>query len=147
MIRILIYLILGFVYPASSVDWNLQDTKISRPATTSKAATTKVKAFAKAKPDVKAAAKSKVKSEARAKNKRHKKEKPQKVVINRIALKKVPFEELPGWNETDIKNSLAAFQNSCKIFLKQAPSHKVGSHFINLTGKGLAARLQRGNDD
>lgn len=135
MIRILIYLILGFVYPSSSVDWNLQDTKISGSTATSKAATTKVKALAKAKPDVKAAAKSKVKSEAKAKNKTPKKEKPQKVVINRIALKKVSFEELPGWNETDIKNSLAAFQNSCKIFLKQAPSHKVGSRFINLQAK------------
>ncbi|WP_245614136.1 murein transglycosylase A [Legionella massiliensis] len=63
------------------------------------------------------------------------KEETKKVTINSVALKKVPFEELPGWNETDIKNSLLAFQNSCKIFLKQAPSHRVGSRYINLQAK------------
>lgn len=54
---------------------------------------------------------------------------------NNLNLKKVSFEELPGWNNADVKNSLLAFQTSCKVFLKQKPSHPVGSHYINLHAK------------
>lgn len=72
---------------------------------------------------------------AKEKHSSVKKEDGKKITINQVALKKVPFEELPGWQETDIKNSLLAFQNSCEIFLKQAPSQRVGSRYINLQAK------------
>ena len=52
-----------------------------------------------------------------------------------ITLTKIPFTQLPGWDEADIKKSLVAFQTSCKTFLKQAPTHPVGSQHINLLAK------------
>ena len=55
--------------------------------------------------------------------------------LKNITLKKIPFAQLPGWNKADIKKSFNAFQLSCKIFLKQAPSHSVGSQHINLQAK------------
>ncbi|MBA2652823.1 MAG: MltA domain-containing protein [Tatlockia sp.] len=106
-------------------------TKIDVKAKVNSVAKAKVQSEAK----VKVQPEAKVKVQSEAKTQPPKKEKPQKITINSVALKKVPFEELPGWNETDIKNSLLAFQNSCTVFLKQAPSHKVGSHFINLQAK------------
>ncbi|KTD31977.1 MULTISPECIES: murein transglycosylase A [Legionella] len=55
-----------------------------------------------------------------------------KVTIKNITLKKVPFEQLPGWNESGVKQSLIAFQRSCKVFLKTKPSRPVGSQLIKL---------------
>lgn len=60
---------------------------------------------------------------------------PKKVTIKNITLKKVSFEQLPGWNKSGVKNSLAAFQESCKVFLKKKPTHPVGSQLIKLKAK------------
>ncbi|MFI4918576.1 MAG: murein transglycosylase A [Legionellales bacterium] len=51
---------------------------------------------------------------------------------NNISLMKVPFTELPGWDDADVKKSFIAFQNSCETFLKQDPGHSVGSIHINV---------------
>lgn len=61
----------------------------------------------------------------------------EKVIIkngtsNRLALTKVSFEDLPGWDKADVKKSLEAFQLSCKTFIKQEPSHITGSRHIKL---------------
>lgn len=47
-----------------------------------------------------------------------------------IALAKVSFDELPGWDKADVKKSLEAFQLSCANFLKQEPSQTIGSQNI-----------------
>lgn len=65
------------------------------------------------------------------------KPKTEKVVIKssaakNLALTKVSFEELPGWDKADVKKSLSAFQLSCKTFLKQEPSQATGSQLIKL---------------
>lgn len=39
---------------------------------------------------------------------------------------------MPGWNESGVKQSLIAFQRSCKVFLKTKPSRPVGSQLIKL---------------
>lgn len=51
---------------------------------------------------------------------------------NHSALKKVSFDQLPGWDDADLKKSLFAFQKSCNTFMKQEPTHKVGSAHIDL---------------
>jgi membrane-bound lytic murein transglycosylase A len=61
----------------------------------------------------------------------------EKVIIkggaaNKLALTKVSFEELPGWDNADVKKSLSAFQLSCKTLLKQEPSTVTGSKHIKL---------------
>jgi membrane-bound lytic murein transglycosylase A len=62
--------------------------------------------------------------------------KPLKTVITKNnTLKQVSFDDLPGWNNVEIKKSLLAFQKSCDTFLKQEPNHKVGSQLINLKAK------------
>lgn len=48
-------------------------------------------------------------------------------------LKRVSFAQLPGWNQVNGKQSLQAFQISCKAFIKQNPNQIVGSEFISLT--------------
>ena len=69
-------------------------------------------------------------------NKTVKPDTSQKVVTTKnLILKKVSFAQLPGWSEADVKKSLAAFQLSCKTFLRQKPSHFVGSQDINLRAK------------
>ncbi len=50
-------------------------------------------------------------------------------------LQQIAFTDLPGWDETHLKQSLQAFQTSCKTFLKLAPSRAVGSNLINLKAK------------
>lgn len=50
-------------------------------------------------------------------------------------LKQISFEQLPGWNDADVKKSLVAFHKSCQNFLKQAPNHSVGSETIHLKAK------------
>ena len=130
---------MGFVYPSSSLHWTLTDAKIQKPLITPKPASANIETQAEAeaivKTETKAEAELEVKTKAQVKTKTTNKEETKKITINNVALKKVSFEQLPGWNETDVKNSLVAFQNSCKIFLKQAPSHKVGSRYINLQAK------------
>lgn len=64
-----------------------------------------------------------------------KKEPTQRITLNNIALTKVSFEALPGWDKTDVKKSLSAFQVSCKTFLKQAPAHHVGSQHLDIRAK------------
>lgn len=62
-------------------------------------------------------------------------EKPIKVkrkISGNLALSSVSFEELPGWDTADVKKSLLAFQLSCETFLKQQPSHPIGSQHIKL---------------
>ena len=74
-----------------------------------------------------AAIKAKALAEAKAKVKN--------ITISRVPLKKVPFTLLPGWEKADLSNSLSAFQTSCKIFLKQKPTHPVGPHYLKLKAK------------
>lgn len=61
----------------------------------------------------------------------------EKIIIKRknIALTKVSFEELPGWDQADVKKSLVAFQTSCKVFLNQEPTHAIGTQHIQLKAK------------
>jgi membrane-bound lytic murein transglycosylase A len=49
-----------------------------------------------------------------------------------LALTKISFDELPGWDKADVKKSLSAFQLSCETFLKQKPSQVTGSKHIKL---------------
>ncbi len=122
---------MGFVYPSSSFHWALPDENHSKPMTSHIPALN----FAPVKAKVVTKAKVNLNPKSLALVKTSKKEESKKIKIHEVALKKVPFDELPGWNDTDIKKSLEAFQNSCKIFLKQAPSHKVGSSYINIQAK------------
>lgn len=55
-----------------------------------------------------------------------------KIAANHLSLAKVSFEELPGWDKADVQKSLLAFQTSCKTFIKQAPSHSIGTQHIKL---------------
>ena len=57
------------------------------------------------------------------------------VTTKNSTLKQIAFADLPGWDETDLKKSLSAFQTSCKTFLKLSPTHAVGSALINLKAK------------
>lgn len=52
--------------------------------------------------------------------------------LHKIALMKIPFDQLPGWNKADLKKSLTTFQTSCKTFLKQDPKQHVGSQHIDI---------------
>lgn len=61
----------------------------------------------------------------------------QKIILkkggsNRIALTKISFEELPGWDTAHVKKSLLAFQRSCTTFIKQKPSHPIGAQLIKI---------------
>ena len=57
------------------------------------------------------------------------------VTIKNSTLRQISFNQLPGWNEADVKKSLTAFQLSCKAFLKQEPNQPVGSDHIELKAK------------
>lgn len=57
------------------------------------------------------------------------------ITTKNTTLKQIPFEKLPGWDEADVKKSLVAFQKSCETFLKQKPTHSVGSKHIDLQAK------------
>lgn len=50
-------------------------------------------------------------------------------------LKKVTFDELPGWKSASFVKSLATFQVSCRAFIKQDPEKEVGTEAINLQVK------------
>lgn len=47
----------------------------------------------------------------------------------------VSFKHLPGWEAADLKKSLAAFQTSCRAFIKQDPEQIVGTDDIQLQAK------------
>lgn len=47
----------------------------------------------------------------------------------------VSFKHLPGWDKADLKKSLAAFQTSCRAFIKQDPEQVVGTDDIELQAK------------
>lgn len=55
--------------------------------------------------------------------------------VSPMTFKETTFEELPGWGETNIKESLTAFQISCTGFLRQDPERSVGSKEIPLKVK------------
>lgn len=52
-----------------------------------------------------------------------------------IRLKTVSFKMLPGWDTSDSRTSLSAFQTSCRAFLRQAPDKEVGSAHVPLQAK------------
>lgn len=52
-----------------------------------------------------------------------------------IALKSIAFEQLPGWNKAKLHSSFAAFQISCKTFLRQNPNNNVGTEYFPLKAK------------
>jgi membrane-bound lytic murein transglycosylase A len=52
-----------------------------------------------------------------------------------LTLRQVSFSDLPGWQTTNVKKSLSAFQTSCKVFLKQDPNRLVGSEFFSMQAK------------
>lgn len=45
------------------------------------------------------------------------------------------FSVLAGWENADLKPSLLAFRNSCKLFLKQNPEQSVGNSRFSLKAK------------
>ncbi len=45
------------------------------------------------------------------------------------------FSVLAGWQNADLKPSLLAFRNSCKLFLKQSPEQHVGNAHFSLQAK------------
>jgi membrane-bound lytic murein transglycosylase A len=49
---------------------------------------------------------------------------------DKISFRAVNFSQLPGWKTADAKQSLVAFQISCKAFLKQDPEKSVGTDDI-----------------
>ncbi|WP_083503120.1 murein transglycosylase A [Legionella birminghamensis] len=57
------------------------------------------------------------------------------MVVNKLAIKQIPFHQLPGWEDADVKKSLTAFKKSCETFLKKDPQHPVGSTQIDLKAK------------
>lgn len=54
---------------------------------------------------------------------------------HQVSLKKGSFSQLAGWKVNSAKNSLEAFQRSCKVFLRQDPEKSVGSKYIDLKAK------------
>jgi membrane-bound lytic murein transglycosylase A len=52
-----------------------------------------------------------------------------------VSMQQKTFAELPGWESAKVKKSLAAFQISCKTFLRQDPEQAVGSEYIDLKAK------------
>ena len=70
-----------------------------------------------------------------------------------LRYRQVPFSQLPGWDAVDVKKSLAAFQLSCRAFLKQNPDKFVGSDVFDVTVKDwhpacrAIASLSSSNED
>lgn len=52
--------------------------------------------------------------------------------IPKLSLRPVSFESLPGFEQAATKQSLRAFQLSCRAFLRQDPKRPVGSSFIHM---------------
>lgn len=62
---------------------------------------------------------------------------PKKITINnsqanKITLTQVDFDNLPGWDDADVKKSLTAFQSSCEAILKRNPKHQVGTQHLKI---------------
>ena len=66
----------------------------------------------------------------------------------KITLKQSSFAQLPSWETTPVKQSLAAFRLSCAAFLKQDPEKWVGSPHIPIQVKDWqpACRAAMGSD-
>ena len=54
---------------------------------------------------------------------------------HKLSVRISSFSKLPGWEKTDTRKSLSAFQISCKAFLKQDPNKSVGSEYLDLQVK------------
>ncbi|MBA4697630.1 MAG: MltA domain-containing protein [Legionella sp.] len=54
-----------------------------------------------------------------------------------LILKPIAFKQLPGWttDDSNIQQSLSAFQISCKAFLNASPEKSVGSGYLSLTAE------------
>lgn len=52
-----------------------------------------------------------------------------------LHLKKASFSQLPGWSQANTQLSLAAFEKSCRVFVKQNRQTFVGSPFVNITAQ------------
>lgn len=52
-----------------------------------------------------------------------------------IQIKPVSFNALPGWDASDSRSSLKAFQTSCRAFLRQPANKEVGSLHVPLKAK------------
>ena len=52
-----------------------------------------------------------------------------------VTLSTTTFEKLPGWMLANQKNSLIAFQNSCRTIIRKNPEIDAGSQAINLKNK------------
>lgn len=120
----IIYLLVGIICCTWIALGPLSHKKVLNPAITHKKVTFR-----------KTAAK-KVVIEPLAKKRSVIKPKVLKTVATRNStLKQISFEDLPGWDATDLKKSLSAFKTSCKTFIKLAPTHAVGSALIHLKAK------------
>lgn len=73
------------------------------------------------------------------------------ITTKNLTLNQISFEQLPGWDDTNVQKSLIAFQRSCEVFLKQEPEHMVGSKIIHLKVKdwhpACKAALHMENND
>ena len=120
----LIYIISGIVCLTFSFFWLLPHKKVPRPIIT-----VKKEIIEQSHRD----GKSQTESRGQAAERR---DSPLKTVATKhLTLNQIPFTQLPGWDEANVKKSLYAFQLSCKTFLKQNPSHSVGSQDIKLQAK------------
>lgn len=52
-----------------------------------------------------------------------------------VMFKPINFNQLPGWESTNLSKSLLTFQTSCRAFVKQNPEHDVGTDHIELRVK------------
>lgn len=52
-----------------------------------------------------------------------------------LVIRHASFNQLPGWDNADIKQSLLTFQVSCKAFLRQNPERAIGSDRIPMQVK------------
>ncbi|MBI2786805.1 MAG: MltA domain-containing protein [Legionella longbeachae] len=120
------------IVPANKESFQIPVFKITTSNTSDKAAVKK-------EPEKNSISNREISKKPAPKKAKSKKHKTEKVIIknysNKLALTKVPFEELPGWDKADVKKSLLAFQLSCKTFLKQKPSHATGSKIIKLKAR------------
>lgn len=59
---------------------------------------------------------------------------PKEIILrhHNLALTRVSFDELPGWNTADLQKSLLAFRTSCDTLLKQSPSHPIRTQHLKL---------------
>lgn len=133
----IIYTIIGIVFLTFCFVVPLHHEKVQVPIAPPKKEALKTPILKTLKPSKMPLKKVALKKKVRSKTSASHKDAVKKVFIkngtaNRLALTKVSFEELPGWDKADVKKSLIAFQSSCTIFLKQKPSHASGSRHIKL---------------